>query len=69
VGQLADSRNTVAFGTCGDCRHFSGGGATGYCACVAAELAPTDLGRLCINFAASEDRTLALHGAVTRKTA
>jgi len=69
VGQLADIRSTAAFGTCGDCRHFSGGGATSYCACVAAELAPADLGRLCINFAASQDRTLVLPGADTRKTA
>jgi DNA-binding MarR family transcriptional regulator len=68
VGQLADIRDTVAFGTCGDCRHFSGGVATSYCACVAAELAPADLGRLCINFAASQDRTLALHGVDKRKT-
>jgi len=68
VGQLADIRSTVAFGTCGDCRHFSGGDATSYCACVAAELAPADLGRLCINFAANQDRTLVLHGAKTRKT-
>ena len=68
VGQLADIRDTVAFGTCGDCRHFSGGVATGYCACVAAELAPADLGRLCINFAASQDRTLVLPGAGMRKT-
>jgi DNA-binding MarR family transcriptional regulator len=68
VGQLADIRDTVAFGTCGDCRHFSGGVATSYCACVAAELAPADLGRLCINFAASQDRTLVLHSADKRKT-
>ena len=68
VGQLADRRSTVAFGTCGNCRHFSDGGAVSYCACVAAELAPGDLGRLCINFAAFQDRTLVLHGAGSRKT-
>jgi DNA-binding MarR family transcriptional regulator len=68
AGELADIRDTVAFGTCGDCRHFSGGGATSYCACVAAELAPADLGRLCINFAVSEDRKFVLPGAEPRKT-
>lgn len=53
VGELAKGRGTVAFGTCGDCRHFSSGGAVSYCVCVAAELDPADLGRLCINFAAA----------------
>lgn len=62
AGELADIRDTVAFGTCGDCRHFSSGGTTSYCACVAAELAPADLGRLCINFAASKGPKLALPG-------
>jgi DNA-binding MarR family transcriptional regulator len=68
AGELAKIRGTVVFGTCGDCRHFSGGGTTSYCACVAAEVAPSDLGRLCINFAANQDRKLVLHGADPRKT-
>lgn len=68
AGELAKIRDTVAFGTCGDCRHFSGGGTTSYCACVAAEVAPTDLGRLCINFAANQDRKLILPGADPRKS-
>ena len=67
VGQLADIRATAAFGTCGDCRHFSGDGATSYCACVAAELDPADLGRLCINFAAALDPKLVLPGVGQRK--
>jgi DNA-binding MarR family transcriptional regulator len=54
AGELAKIRDTVAFGTCGNCRHFSCCGAVSYCACVGAELAPADLGCLCINFAASE---------------
>ena len=56
AGELAKIRGTVAFGTCGDCRHFSDSGAASYCACVDAELAPADLGCLCVNFAASESR-------------
>lgn len=60
AGELAKIRETVAFGTCGDCRHFSCSGAVSYCACVAAELAPADLGRLCVNFAASEGRRVAM---------
>ena len=56
AGELAKIRGTVAFGTCGDCRHFSCCDAVSYCACVDAELAPADLGCLCVNFAASEGR-------------
>jgi DNA-binding MarR family transcriptional regulator len=56
AGELAKVRGTVAFGTCGDCRHFSCRDAVSYCACIDAELAPADLGCLCVNFAASEGR-------------
>ena len=59
AGELAKIRSTVAFGTCGDCRHFSDSGAVSYCACVDAELDPTDLGCLCVNFAAIESRKAA----------
>lgn len=68
AGELAKIRGTVVFGTCGDCRHFSGGGTTSYCACVAAEVAPSDLGRLCINFAANQSGTPVLTGADPRKS-
>jgi DNA-binding MarR family transcriptional regulator len=54
AGELAKIRDTVAFGTCGDCRHFSTSDAAHYCACVGAELALADLGRLCVNFAAGK---------------
>jgi len=67
AGELAEIRDTVAFGTCGDCRHYSGG-TISYCACVAAELAPADVGRLCINFVAREGRRLVLPDADTRET-
>jgi len=60
AGELVKVRGTVAFGTCGDCRHFSDSGAASYCACVDAELAPADLGCLCVNFAASEGRKVAM---------
>ena len=60
AGELAKSRDTVAFGTCGDCRHFSCCGAVSYCACVGDELAHADLGCLCVNFAASERRKAAM---------
>lgn len=60
AGELAKVRGTVAFGTCGDCRHFSCCGEVSYCACVEAELAPADLGCLCVNFAASEGRKSAM---------
>jgi len=67
AGELAAIRDTVAFGTCGDCRHYSGG-TISYCACVAAELVPADLGRLCINFAARQGGKLASPDAETRKS-
>jgi len=56
AGELAKVRGTVAFGTCGNCQHFSCCDAVSYCACIDAELAPADLGCLCVNFAASEGR-------------
>ena len=59
AGKLAKIRDTVAFGTCGDCQYFSSGGAVSYCACIGTELAPADLGLLCVNFAASEGRRAA----------
>ncbi len=48
AGAIADIRATNAFGTCNDCRHLAQGGS--YCACVAADLAPDDLGRICARF-------------------
>ena len=67
AGELAKIRETVAFGTCGDCRHFVCCGAVSYCACVGAELAPGDLGCLCVNFAASERRKTAMPGPKSRE--
>lgn len=67
AGELAQIRDTVAFGTCGDCRHFSEG-TTGYCACIAAELAPADLGRLCAHFSARQGGKPVLPGAESRKS-
>lgn len=52
AADLAEMRGSPAFGTCGDCAHYgtrSDGGA--YCACVAADLAPEEIGQLCANFA------------------
>ncbi len=60
AGELAKIRDTVAFGTCGDCRHFSCCDAVSYCACVDAELAPADLGCLCVNFATGGGRNAAI---------
>ena len=67
AGELAKTRDTVAFGTCGDCRHFSCCGAVSFCACVGAELAPADLGCLCVNFAASERRKAPMHNSKLRE--
>ena len=67
AGELAKTRDTVAFGTCGDCRHFSCCGAVSYCACVGAELTLVDLGGLCVNFAASERRKAAMPSSNSRQ--
>ena len=69
AGELAKLCGTVAFGTCGDCRHFSCCGAVSYCACVGAELAPGDLGCLCVNFAASGRRKTAMPSPISREIA
>ena len=48
---LARQRETPAFGTCRGCSYFHGSTGRGYCACLAADLPPEEIGRLCINFA------------------
>ncbi len=53
LSQVSDSlsvlRGTPAFGTCADCTHFTEAGCGGYCACAAAALAPTEIGKICAN--------------------
>jgi len=51
VAGLADRRATPIFGTCRQCSHFAPQGDSGYCACMAAALAPEDIDRLCAVFA------------------
>jgi hypothetical protein len=57
---VAAARGANAFGTCGDCRHFSAREGGGHCACVAAELTPDEIGQLCASFAAGEEQLLRL---------
>ena len=47
---LAGLRGAQAFGTCKDCIHYASSDSGGYCACLAAALAPDDFGKLCVNF-------------------
>jgi hypothetical protein len=47
---LAGRRAAPAFGTCRDCRHFTPGAESGYCACLAAELAAEELDKLCASY-------------------
>jgi DNA-binding MarR family transcriptional regulator len=47
---LSTSRGVPAFGTCRDCRHFAPGAGTGYCACLAADLANEELDKLCASY-------------------
>lgn len=50
--RLSDLRAAPVFGTCSDCTHFSGPGGAAFCACMAAELAHDEIGRLCQSFRA-----------------
>jgi len=47
---LAGLRGAQAFGTCEACTYYARSDGGGYCACIAAELAPEDFGKLCVNF-------------------
>jgi len=47
---LAERRQAPAFGTCRDCTHFTTSEGTAYCACMAADLALEDIGRLCASY-------------------
>ena len=49
---LARHRGDRGFGTCGDCRHFEDLDGGAYCACIASDLAPFEIGQLCANFSA-----------------
>ena len=54
---LAGRRNVPAFGTCRDCCHFATSGDSAYCACMAAELAPDDIDRLCASYSGPATRS------------
>jgi len=47
---LAGLREVPAFGTCQDCSHFTPAGDSGYCACMAAELAAEEIDQLCASY-------------------
>jgi len=47
---LAGLRDVPAFGTCQSCRHFAPANDSGYCACIAAELAADEIDKLCASY-------------------
>ena len=49
--RLAAGRGGGAIGTCETCDHYAAGGQGGYCACMAAGLAPGEIGQLCARYA------------------
>lgn len=52
---LAHMKGRQTFGTCEECiHHVLLSGAVDYCACIAAELAPVDIGKLCVNFGSAQ---------------
>ena len=51
---LAGLKGAQAFGTCKACTHYTSSEGGGYCACIAAELAPDDVGKLCVNFGSGD---------------
>ena len=53
ASSLAARRGDREFGTCGDCKFFETRDGTAYCACVARDLAPFEIGQLCARFAAA----------------
>ena len=58
LSQLASSlsgiRGERAFGTCSDCTHFTPCGPSGYCACMATEIAVGEIDKLCIDYNGAE---------------
>nr|WP_245596823.1 MarR family transcriptional regulator [Leisingera aquimarina] len=51
TADLANLRSAPAFGTCNACAHYTAGrDDTGYCDCVAVDLAPDEIGKLCVHF-------------------
>lgn len=54
---LAGLKNTPAFGTCGDCRHFSTSETAGFCACMAATIEVDDFDTLCGSYCARTGST------------
>jgi DNA-binding MarR family transcriptional regulator len=47
---LAGLRDVPTFGTCQDCSHFTPANGSGYCACMASELAAEDIDQLCASY-------------------
>lgn len=47
TGSLAESRGAHAFGTCGDCAHFTSGDDGGHCAYIPADIAANEIDQLC----------------------
>ncbi|WP_397542215.1 MarR family transcriptional regulator [Roseovarius salis] len=50
AADLARERGTSAIGTCENCHHYEDRGQGGYCACVAMNLAPFEIGQLCVRY-------------------
>jgi DNA-binding MarR family transcriptional regulator len=57
ASSLARRRGDRGFGTCGDCRYFEDRDGAAYCACVASDLAPFEIGQLCANFSTTPTET------------
>ncbi|MFP7674890.1 MarR family winged helix-turn-helix transcriptional regulator [Marivita sp. S0852] len=62
---LSARRDLPCFGTCQDCSHFGSTQDSAYCACMAADLAETDISKLCASYAPMPD----LHDKETRNAA
>lgn len=55
ASSLAQRRGDRGFGTCSDCRYFEDRDGAAYCACVASDLAPFEIGQLCANFSTTTE--------------
>lgn len=56
---LAESRGDRAFGTCGDCTHFTPTNDGGHCSCIPADIAADEINQLCASY-----RGLGLAGGI-----
>lgn len=59
---LAERRGDRAFGTCGDCIHFTPTHCGGHCKCIPADIPADEIDRLCASYKSQDIAREAAHG-------